>query len=498
MDADELIAAHKNIIKGLLSLPETLDVPVSRGDMTKEIHLHEDVRSDVRALKEFWNYIQEHMETQVVGLVGMVNAGKSAVGNLLMNGDESQYFEEGPVRQTDRVSQCRWAEKRILVDLPGLGSVLASEDDEAVRKFIKRANLLLIIISVDAPISRHLYEFFQSDLLKSHREQRIVIVLNKIDMWDGIPQSHRQKELDRYTGFLTLGDKSMGFPGVARLFDYEVPVIPFSVIRARLAKEKAPLENLVDAIQESLQECSGGYVLRAAREMLCIVNKYDHLRKAYDICIGHVEAARKKAKKAHRELRELQKSEAGRFVRIFMEIDQACWNEMQSLPAPGFFEKMFETDGLDRKKTVLRETHDKYNKRLRAAFSAFAGNLVDSAEKLLKLHTNAKVEKEKPSPKEVYHALEALNYVNWDVHDDMFFRGTDVSQQAITERTRRKREEVLESLKEWLEALDLDGTCKRAANKGLRRQKASIEALKEFVKYFSRAEDVLSTFTNNN
>ena len=269
---EELTEQKNEIISSLQCLPQRVKLPVDESILDlQEEYIAEEIKRDITHIQEFWQFIAEYHDRFVIALVGMVNAGKSALGNHYAHRGESGFFEETPIRQTSKASQIELEQRQLLIDLPGLGSVLSDEDDRLVKGITRRANLLLIVIGVNQPITDHLYQFLQSDeVLKKSNAQRIVIVINKIDILDSYPEAHKRKPLEKYIDFLKNGDREKGFEGISRLFDYDIPVLTFSVFHARNGIDQWREVFLRHAIADALEGSSHSSLIRAKQELINI------------------------------------------------------------------------------------------------------------------------------------------------------------------------------------------------------------------------------------
>jgi GTP-binding protein EngB required for normal cell division len=187
---------------------------------------------------------------KVIAMVGNVNAGKSSLGNLLLDKAAGEVFAEDDIRATAEASIADFG-PNVLIDLPGLGSVLSEKDDAVVNEYVNRADLLLIVHYVGSDIDPVLYTFLKAvALAPQDRGQRIIIVFNKTDT--RAPGS-LEKTLSLYKEVLLDGAK--GFAGIRQLFRYSIPLIPFSVFDARSGLLSA--QALREAIDVGI-EASGG------------------------------------------------------------------------------------------------------------------------------------------------------------------------------------------------------------------------------------------------
>lgn len=455
---DQFISVKEQFTHALHTLPDFATIPVD-GKITR-INLSEKRNKDIAALNNYWEFVVENSQNRVIGLVGMVDVGKSALGNFLLHGGESAFFKESPIRETSQASKANLDSQTIVVDLPGLGSVLKDDDDAVVKAFIRRANLLLVVISVDTSIPRHLYEFFQSDLIKNHNAQRIIIVLNKVDIWDGIPESHRKEELAGYTEFLMKGDSRLGFSGIGELFDYDIPVIPFSVRHIRSGKGKTHEALLRNAIEEALAASSDGHVIRAFSELTAYIGGYEFLIRGFFEIEGILGKIKKDMEWIHEKINHAFQTEADRLLNLIHELDQACWNEMLYLPKPEGWEidegwigkaarELFGTQGLENKKDKLQNVRRQYESKIKGIFDNFASNLQQTINTILRGAFPDCQAITLPDVSEIHSALEGIIYVNWDMQDDMYFRNKYISKDTISKKTQERFETVIEKVEPW-------------------------------------------------
>ena len=148
-----LAQTKTNLIKALNLIPSTtISLQNENQSSFEKVTLLPVVEQDIEQLNNFWEFFESYYHLKVIALVGMVNAGKSALGNYLLQRGESEVFQEAPVRETSDAKEAKLDENTVIFDLPGLGSVLSDEDDEVVKGILNRANLLLIVLDCNYPI----------------------------------------------------------------------------------------------------------------------------------------------------------------------------------------------------------------------------------------------------------------------------------------------------------------------------------------------------------
>ncbi|HBE16083.1 MAG TPA: hypothetical protein DDW51_00340, partial [Cyanobacteria bacterium UBA11367] len=114
---DSLTCSKNQIIRALKSLPASVNLPTDeRASELSEVRIAQEIAQDIANLNEYWKFIQEYSNKSVIALVGMVNAGKSALGNLLLRQSESGTFEEAPVRETAKASQAELDQQTFIID----------------------------------------------------------------------------------------------------------------------------------------------------------------------------------------------------------------------------------------------------------------------------------------------------------------------------------------------------------------------------------------------
>jgi tRNA U34 5-carboxymethylaminomethyl modifying GTPase MnmE/TrmE len=438
----EIFVRKQEIVSALELLPDTIivskDEEISR---FTEIHIKDEVASDITYLNDSFEFFEDYQSKFVIALVGMVNAGKSALGNFYANKRESELFEEAPIRQTSQASQAEIDRDRILIDLPGLGSVLSEEDDLIVKNIIQRANLLLIVIGLNQPISNHLYQFLKSDeILKNWEAQRIVIVLNKMDILDVFPEAHRKKNLDQFVEFLKNGNPDLGFPGISNLFDGEIPIVPFSVIHARNGINQWREVELRKAISQSLEGSENTCQIRAIQELTQMSKKYSSIVLEY-IKIKQkkeqiVEVHNATISRFMEDAKKIISLEVNGLLETIVSLRNECFDTMQGLQ-PNSAELFWRGDQYQYKQERLKSCRNQYQNKIRSSFDNFSINFRDDLTYIIQGAFGHCDFLELPNKKRVNDALDLVIYKIWDAFDDVFF----LDYNADGDRVRGKLEQ---------------------------------------------------------
>jgi small GTP-binding protein len=500
----ELLKEEKNkLITAKKALPASIMVPTDEDCSSLEkIDIAQEVRQDIERLDNFFAFMEEYQDQAIIANIGMVNAGKSALFNHLAYQGESGIFKEAPIRETAQVQQIKLNNNTILMDLPGLDSVLSATDDQIVKENIRKANLLLVVIGVHQPIPKHLYDFLQSDeVIKNYKAQRIIIVLNKIDIWDAFPSAHRKKQLETYINFLKNGNSQLNFPGINHLFDYEIPIIPFSVIQARYGIDTWRENVLRDAITNALVDSSSSYFNRAEQELMQCGIKYASLIGAYHCIIDKVSKIGEKvdllAEGLGKNLNQIVSNEISNLELTIINLKSSCFDDM-SRCQPDEAESFWKGTYYQLKKDRLTSYREEYKKKIRNLFDNFANNLKDNISNLIRGTFGECSSIYFPDKELVYESLNNLIYKIWDAHDDVYF----LEYSSYSTRVKDKLEAIHNSLyqsactaiNEWINNfLEKISTLFYQAKNNYFEKQASqyisaCEQLKEFYEIFTETE----------
>ena len=430
---DNLISISQtkaNLIKALTFLPSTTILPQDENKSSfASIDLVSVIRQDIEQINDFWEFLESYYHLKVIALVGMVNVGKSALGNYLLQRGESEVFQEAPIRETSDAKEAKLDENTVIFDLPGLGSVLSEEDDEVVKGILNRANLLLIVLDCNYPIPAHLYEFLKSDqVIKTDALQKIIIVINKIDCLSDLPDHIQEKQINKYIKFLYFGNERMNFSGIAKLFNYEIPVVTFSVSHARKTYNYFPEQQLRQEISKALDSNCNDVLSRAGYQLYELANKYMPLAISYSVLREQQNYLRQKLEiilnSMSEGMRELVNKEVENLVSRIQRIRERCFNELNGY-ATTSAERFWQGDNFKRKKNSSSSCKERYKEEIAQEFLSFARNLQSSISFVAQNTLGESLIVSIPGYESITSNLKSSIYEIWDAFDDYFFLDKD-------------------------------------------------------------------------
>ncbi|MDJ0599590.1 MAG: 50S ribosome-binding GTPase [Crocosphaera sp.] len=418
------------LIEALSLLPSTTVLPQDDNlSHFESLNLSPMIVQDIEQLNEFWDFVENYYHLKVIALVGMVNVGKSALGNYLLNRGESEVFQEAPIRETSDAKEAKLDENTVIFDLPGLGSVLSDEDDEVVTRILNRANLLLMVLDCNYPIPNHLYEFLKSDqVIKTDALQKVVIIINKIDCLSDLPEHIQNKKIKKYIDFLYYGDSKMNFSGIANLFNYEIPVVPFSVSQARKYSDYSLEKQLRKEINEALKSNHDGVLNRT------IYKLYDLSRKYIPLAINYIELDKKQEHLSDKAeaiataitngTEQLIDREVENVASRLQRIRERCFDELNTYGTTDA-ERFWQGDNFTRKKNASKSCKDRYQEEIIKEFVNFATNLQVSLSFMGQNFLGETIHVTLPEYESILSSLKSSIYEIWDAFDDYFFLDKD-------------------------------------------------------------------------
>lgn len=473
------------LVKALSTLPEeTILLSDESSSSFTPVNLTEIVEQDTERLQNLWEFLENYRNLKLIALVGMLNTGKSAIGNLLLHRGESDVFQEACIRETSQSQEAKIDDETVVIDLPGLGSVLCEEDDAIVKSIIRRANLLLLVLDVSYPIPRHLYDFLKSgEVIKNESLQRIVIIINKIDCLSDLPEKIRQKQIQSYINFLRDGNQKMEFEGIAKLFDYEIPIIPFSVMEARKKPNSNQEYQLRRAIEASLHANTS--VVRAEYDLLEVASKYLIVIASYAVMQQKMQDLDTQMTSVLREVTEqISESfnrEVSRFVERCTTIRESCFQEMNGCITDSA-ERFWQGDNFQWKKGKLSKCRDRYQEQIVTEFNNFASNLRSNIL-ILARSLFGSVYISIPDSDAITSALKSSIYEIWDAFDDYWFRDLEkYTFDRSIEQSNDYLNQAFGYLRDWLSEFDDN------ISDTLRSRIDEISFYKEFSYYKSHAD----------
>ncbi|WP_200322290.1 GTPase [Sphaerospermopsis aphanizomenoides] len=424
-DFISLSKVKDRLVEALSNLPEETVLLSSDSSSTfTSVNLAELVEQDTERLEDFWEFLESYRNLRIIALVGMLNTGKSAIGNLLLHRGESDVFQEACIRETSQPQEAKIDEETLIIDLPGLGSVLCEEDDAIVRNIIRRANLLLLVLDISYPIPRHLYDFLKSsEIIKAGSLQRIVIVINKIDCLSDLPENIKQKQIQKYIDFLKYGNQKMEFEGISNLFNYEIHIIPFSVMEARRKLNIEREYQLRRVIEISLKANANTAINRAEYQLLEVAIRYLPVIASYSVMLKKIQDLSSRMTSTIQVIYEKIAESFEREVTIFLErcasIHKSCFSEMNGYTTDSA-ERFWRGENFQRKKEKLRKCRDRYQDYIASEFNNLASNLRSNVS-IIARSMFGSFQISTPDSEPITSALKSSIYEIWDAFDDYWF-----------------------------------------------------------------------------
>ncbi len=411
-----------------------------------------------RELEDFWQFLAEHQEQSIVALVGMVDAGKSSVGNLLLGREQ---FAVAAGRETTHAQMVCWEENTLLIDLPGLGSVLEEEDDQVVRRIVRRSSVLVLVMSIKQPIPQHLYEFLQTEVLATGLAQRVVVVVNKVDTLDDLPEALRELELEDYVSFLLHGDPDKGFEGIARLFDYELPVVSLSARSHLGADDTAQADALHDAIADAKRESTHSARRRALDEIARSARRFVPIGLLYSEIATALNSRIETLNQARDQMQEAMNTAVATGTTAFVEeshrVIELALSAMAQAERTNGIQRFLGGDSpeYNRKSRGLREMAAGYQKQLDLLVDRHCRNLADILETIIEAHLLHDVNIEAPETEAVHKTEKDVIDAIWDFYDDVCIGGKERSAKEMDTRLHRLVGLYFNEVEQWLKRLTI-------------------------------------------
>lgn len=454
-DFDQLSDVKSEFIEALKRIPAEFSVSIDSGGGSPEvIDVSQIVSDDINHLDEFWQSVNDYRFKKVIALVGMVNVGKSALGNYLLSQGESEVFQEASIRETADAKEAFIDNETLLIDLPGLGSVLWEEDDTVVRNVIRRANLLILVLDVSYPIPKYLYDFICSkELIKNQTLQKIIVVINKIDCLCDLPKKAQRNQIERYKKFLKTGNERMGFEGISTLFDYEIPMIPFSVMDTRYRRTRGQGAELRRLIRGSLEASVNNAALRADAELLSVGEKYKSIVQRYHmLCERQVqyrtEISQSKSNISAQVVALYQKNFASLAKRI-NDNRNDCIKEMNSNTTTSA-ERFWKGENFNRKKNRIRSARERHQDAAEREFKTFISNVSSGFLITVRSKLSSTFDFSLPNDESIISELRKSIYEVWDAFDDYWF--LDKEKHTLTRSLNQSdehRDKAIALVGEW-------------------------------------------------
>lgn len=318
-----------------------------------EIKTNEIITESTKNFKEINNKAllkyEEEIHTLgnkfIIGLIGNVNAGKSSLGNLLLDKGPSEVFKENEVRETSIGKLVEWQENWLL-DLPGLG--FNENDDRKVRDYIRRANILILVMGINSVLDEHQFKFIKEEIAENgNPTQRMFILMNKTDIYEDYSHHEFDLEFNKITNYILYGDPNSKFTGIKTLFPtYEIKILPFSVRKAR--KNPDLKSYILKTIQDLKADTTVNYdeiyfkeLSLMFKEFTFIENKYIEIKNLIDRKKNEIKEAWNKSQ-LHTNGNKLARINIHSLRDEFSKSPNSLYYEMDKLPKPTLLEKSYK------------------------------------------------------------------------------------------------------------------------------------------------------------
>lgn len=171
------------------------------------------VKNDISTILNNISSFEKLTKVITVAVAGEKNRGKSTLSNILLGIKDDLVFPTLSVTNTSCPKEVRYNFTRIL-DLPGTES-LKIEHDEAVKKTIDEADVVVYMLSPGGNLLGPEYKFLKNYVYGNNRERKILFVLNKIDEIKS--SDDVSKEIEKIKQWILFGKD--GFSGICSITD---------------------------------------------------------------------------------------------------------------------------------------------------------------------------------------------------------------------------------------------------------------------------------------
>jgi small GTP-binding protein len=120
-----------------------------------------------------------------IAIVGKVSTGKSSLLNAILGREQSNPLADvgAEAGVTKEVTSFRLGDQVLIIDTPGLADIRA-ENSEVTQEFLNNIDLGIFVVTDSADVSQK--ENYLD--LKKHAK-KVIVVLNKIDIWDRLEEN---------------------------------------------------------------------------------------------------------------------------------------------------------------------------------------------------------------------------------------------------------------------------------------------------------------------
>ena len=245
----------------------------------------------------------------------------------------------------------------------------------------------------------------------------------------------------------------MEFEGIANLFDYEIPIVSFSVAEARRYSDSDRERQLRQVICESLELNSNSLIRRAEVELVEVTNKYL-------IVISSYAALRKREEKLGEQMTYKIQTVVGQINESINrevttldnrigKIRGSFIQELRNYKTTGD-ERFWQGDNFKWKKNKSIQCRDRYQNEIASEFQIFVSNLRTNILIVVR-NLVGTFQISEPSSESIISNLKSSVYEIWDAFDDYWFldKDEDSYNQSI-EQSNQYYNRAANEIDNWL------------------------------------------------
>jgi hypothetical protein len=280
----------------------------------------------------------------------------------------------------------------------------------------------------------------------------------------------------------------MNFEGIAALFDYEIPIVPYSVKDARKHLNGERERTLRETIATALQANTNGAVRRAEAELLQVVSKYADLVVSYSIWREQEKQENEKIssviERMASELDKLFGNEVNELSRNINSVCESCFRAMEKYITTSD-ERFWQGENYQRKKSQISECRYRFQDEIEREFCQFVANVESCLSFVSKQVLGEPLTVELPDGERVVSQLKNSIWEIWDAYDDYWFLDKDKSDfDKSIEESGQALEKAGEELSQWLSQLW------QAFSESIDQERENLPLFAEYYGYKALADDL--------